>query len=265
VITLMLNKVIILISTCVLSLSVHADIYHFNGIVTSVTGPAGSPPDNPYNIGEQFNFTIEVDFQSPGYGTIGGTVVFLPSTENYTYYAAEYISGDAVENVAQDGWTNHFYIDYTSGGTSSINVLNDFGVFSPTGISIDSWDADTDITFIQTWRIKFDVREIRGQITSFTVDNDSDSDGVDDNLDNCTLAANADQRDSNDDGFGNACDPDLDNNGIVNAIDLGLFKSVFFTPDADADFDGNGIVNAIDLGIFKASFFQPPGPSGVVP
>ena len=31
---------------------------------------------------------------------------------------------------------------------------------------------------------------------------------------------------------------------------------------ADADFDSSGVVNAFDLGIFKSLFFQPPGPSG---
>jgi hypothetical protein len=94
---------------------------------------------------------------------------------------------------------------------------------------------------------------------------DSDGDGVVDGDDNCTLVPNADQRDTNGDGFGNICDADLNNDGIVNAVDLGLFKSVFFTTDADADFNGDGVVNAIDLGVLKGGFFGPPGPSGVAP
>ncbi|MGB5471915.1 MAG: hypothetical protein WBQ78_00375, partial [Gammaproteobacteria bacterium] len=44
---------------------------------------------------------------------------------------------------------------------------------------------------------------------------DTDSDTVDDAIDNCTLVANADQRDTNGDGFGNVCDADFNNNGIV--------------------------------------------------
>jgi hypothetical protein len=93
---------------------------------------------------------------------------------------------------------------------------------------------------------------------------DSDEDGVLDNVDNCTLVPNADQRDSNDDGYGNACDPDLDDNGIVNFLDVGLMKSVFFTDDANADLDGNGSVNFLDVGILKEFVFQAPGPSGLV-
>ena len=95
---------------------------------------------------------------------------------------------------------------------------------------------------------------------------DSDGDGVFDSADNCTLRANADQRDSNGDGFGNACDADLNNDGIVNAADLGLLKAQFFaTGDIDADLNGDFTVNAADLGLMKQGFFQPPGPSGVAP
>jgi hypothetical protein len=93
---------------------------------------------------------------------------------------------------------------------------------------------------------------------------DADNDGVPDSVDNCTIVANADQRDTNGDGYGNLCDPDLNNDGTVNFVDLGMMKSVFFTADPDADLDGNGSVSFADLGILKAFFFLPPGPSGLV-
>ncbi len=94
---------------------------------------------------------------------------------------------------------------------------------------------------------------------------DADGDGVPDASDNCTLTANPDQRDTNGDGFGNLCDADLNDDGTINAVDLGLFKTVFFTSNADADFNGDGVVNVVDLGVMKAMFFGPPGPSGVAP
>ncbi len=94
---------------------------------------------------------------------------------------------------------------------------------------------------------------------------DDDGDTVRSFLDNCIFELNADQRDTNSDGFGNVCDADLNNDGIVNAIDLGLLRLVFFTGDADADFNGDGIVNAIDLGVLKLRFFTAPGPSGIAP
>jgi hypothetical protein len=93
---------------------------------------------------------------------------------------------------------------------------------------------------------------------------DSDEDGVWDQADNCINVINPDQRDTDGDGYGNICDPDFDNNLIVNATDLAYFKTRFFSTDPDADLNGDGIVNAGDLAILKAFFFKPPGPSGLV-
>ncbi|KPJ92449.1 MAG: hypothetical protein AMJ53_09350 [Gammaproteobacteria bacterium SG8_11] len=90
---------------------------------------------------------------------------------------------------------------------------------------------------------------------------DSDGDGVIDFLDNCVFVANRDQRDADNDGYGSLCDADLNNDRIVNAADLGLFKQVYGTDDAVADFNGDGRVDDIDLGILRSQFFQPPGPS----
>lgn len=90
-----------------------------------------------------------------------------------------------------------------------------------------------------------------------------DGDGVPADVDNCTSVPNADQRDTDGDGFGNACDPDFDNNCAVNFIDLGFMKSVFFGSDPDADLSGDGNVNFIDLAVMKKLFFCRPGPSGL--
>ncbi|MFK8016541.1 MAG: hypothetical protein AB8G17_14000 [Gammaproteobacteria bacterium] len=102
---------------------------------------------------------------------------------------------------------------------------------------------------------------------------DTDNDGIADISDNCTLVPNGvllpddggnSQRDTNGDGFGNVCDPDLNNDNIVNVVDLGLLRQVFFQADDDADLNGDGIVNVVDLGILRAQFFAPPGPAGLV-
>ncbi|MEL7448935.1 MAG: hypothetical protein AAFN78_06980, partial [Pseudomonadota bacterium] len=99
--------------------------------------------------------------------------------------------------------------------------------------------------------------------TTMILASDCDGDGVDSSIDNCTLLANADQRDTDGDGFGNLCDADLTNDCSVNFSDLGAMKSVFFTTDEDADLDGDGVVNFSDLGQLKSLFFAPPGPSGL--
>jgi hypothetical protein len=96
-------------------------------------------------------------------------------------------------------------------------------------------------------------------------DADIDGDCVINNRDNCTLVHNPAQRDTDNDDYGNICDPDFDKNGKVEFADLAYMKSKFFTQDPDADLDGDGKVEFADLAIMKAMFFGPPGPSGLVP
>jgi len=92
---------------------------------------------------------------------------------------------------------------------------------------------------------------------------DSDGDGVDDTLDNCTVVANPGQQDADGDGHGNHCDADLDNNcGAVNIFDLFAFKAAFGIADPVADLNASGgAVNIFDLFAFKTLFGVPPGPS----
>ncbi len=94
---------------------------------------------------------------------------------------------------------------------------------------------------------------------------DSDGDRVPDVIDNCTFEPNGTQQlDTNGDGFGNRCDADLNNDCVVNAIDLGLLRTEFFSTGAlDQDFSGDGVVNAVDLGILRTQFFGMPGPSAL--
>ena len=100
---------------------------------------------------------------------------------------------------------------------------------------------------------------------------DTDGDGVSDSADNCTLIANADQYDSNGDGFGNICDPDINNSGVVNFGDYVLLTTAFMATPAspnwnpDADFNNDGAVNFGDIAIFIGYFLMPPGPSGIAP
>ncbi|MFK8014062.1 MAG: hypothetical protein AB8G17_01310 [Gammaproteobacteria bacterium] len=98
---------------------------------------------------------------------------------------------------------------------------------------------------------------------------DEDDDAVPDFRDNCTLAINPSQVDSDGDGIGNACDADIaqPNNCVVNAQDLGALREAFFsTPgeadwNPDADFNDDGSVNFEDLGTMRSAFFTVPGPS----
>ena len=87
--------------------------------------------------------------------------------------------------------------------------------------------------------------------------------------DNCIEVANTDQRDTDNDGFGNICDPDLDNNLIVNFADLQMLRDAFYSTPADphwnpdADFNGDAAISFADGFLMRAGFFGAPGPSAL--
>lgn len=97
---------------------------------------------------------------------------------------------------------------------------------------------------------------------------DVDWDGLSYAEDNCVTMPNAAQLDSDGDGFGNACDPDLDNNGFVGFGDFARFLAAFSSRpgsasfSAAADFNGDGWVNFGDFTILVHFWGRSPGPSG---
>jgi|GEM_PF-977692 exonuclease III len=71
---------------------------------------------------------------------------------------------------------------------------------------------------------------------------DQDLDGLMDDVDNCPETFNPTQTDTDGDGLGDACDPDLDGDG-----DLNDFDNCPYTPNANqSDLDGDGIGDACD-------------------
>lgn len=96
---------------------------------------------------------------------------------------------------------------------------------------------------------------------------DADYDAIPDTADNCILMYNPSQLDSDRDGFGNVCDGDFDNNGVVNANDHVIMQFVYglsadsSTLAAAADLNGSGIVSAQDELRLRIMMGSAPGPS----
>ena len=112
---------------------------------------------------------------------------------------------------------------------------------------------------------------------------DADGDGVQDQNDNCLDIANGaseapnDQVDADEDGYGNACDPDYNDNGLTTTADYPAFLACFqnsthtYDPDCDeSDHNADGDVTTADYSTFLNHFQEnttadgsAPGPSGL--
>lgn len=100
-------------------------------------------------------------------------------------------------------------------------------------------------------------------------DVDLDGDFVPDDQDNCLGVPNLDQRDTNQDGYGNVCDADYTNDGIIGLPDF-IDLSVAYgtssgepTYSEDVDSDGDGTIGSPEFILLSISFGGAPGPSGL--
>jgi glycerophosphoryl diester phosphodiesterase len=98
---------------------------------------------------------------------------------------------------------------------------------------------------------------------------DNDGDGISDRDDNCFDTANLGQCDTNQDGYGNACDADYNNDGLVGIADFGWFRNHHHRsvgdPDFDPDLDSNcdDVIGLPDFNLLRSSFGDAVGPSGL--
>lgn len=135
-------------------------------------------------------------------------------------------------------------------------VLWEVGVADPADPTFlhepPSWSTNSD-----DWEA---ARKALANIIVSNLSVDTEADGIPDDVDNCPLVENPDQLDSDNDGFGNRCDADLNNDCIVDLVDFGIFRSLLFTDTAIADIDGDGTVGLVDFGLFRSMLSQPVGP-----
>lgn len=172
-------------------------------------------------------------------------------------------------NLGSDEITYRFPVNVA--GDLNVSVALNYQTISY-GFQQDLYQDDQ-LPQVHTFKSMYDAQSLKheqiasAQTTVFSDGGttDTDGDGVTDSADNCVLVRNPAQRDTDRDGYGNYCDPDFNNDLVVNAVDVAYLKDRFFTSDRHADLDGNRTVNAADLAILRSMYFGEPGPSGIVP
>ena len=192
-------------------------------------GCGGIGAGQPYEIYQDvdvssFAATIEAGTQTFSFS--GYTQVFEQETNDGARIIVEYrnLGGtvldayDTGENNLGNVWTYYADSKLAPAGTRTVRIR--LIAYSRAGTSIDGYFDNLSL-----------CPDNDGDGVCDDVDGDDDNDGVMDVNDNCPLTANADQADFDFDGTGDACDPNVGINGVINYLigyveGLGIRSSV---------------------------------------
>jgi len=242
-------SLLLLLTTTIFAIHFDDDVFSIKGPTTLIKGEEA---------------TVTVDYVA---SQTRDLAVYLKTTtgkkKNYFYKRITVNAGDELENITftvpNNAPTNatYKYGVYIApvGGKYSTNL----GKAYQQGVKVNDDIAVTDT--IKTITDPATLTKGEEATVNFFINTDpnngsvdTDNDGVYDYEDNCIDVQNANQIDADNDGLGNMCDADFNNDGNVNVADLKILKGAFGTNDLIVDMDSNGIVSFHDLILFKAQF-----------
>lgn len=173
--------------------------------------------------------------------------------------------------IAEDGHEyqfprNQYSITIAAGQTKDAlftpTVSNDYPMFDRI-LNLTNKRAPVVVTLAADSSTGSTITSPGSLVTVLQVGTNADTDAILDRLDNCLLVANANQVDTDNDGFGNACDADFNNDGFVNSLDIPIFTAAFVTGNLLVDLNADGVVNTLDVPLLVRMFFKQPGPTGI--
>ncbi|MBW2416983.1 MAG: hypothetical protein JRH19_00465 [Deltaproteobacteria bacterium] len=160
--------------------------------------------------------------------------------------------------------------EYDIGGSNTFQIELIFdGTIVISFVAVDALDGLTGLSSGAGLPVDFVESDLSAAESCQGIPCDSDGDGVCDFQDNCVDVSNANQCDTNLDGFGNACDPDSDGDLVVGVADFNDLRTYFgqscasWGTCADVDCSCDGTVGLPDFNVLRSHFGAAPGPSGL--